>query len=185
MELSLDPKGYIPNGLPPDEEIFVRIIPRNSLGEATECEEFSFRTDPLATLPGCASIIYPQDGELDVPLSPVIRWDAVDGADGYFISVGYDPSENAPPLPKTRFRIDSNLIEVDEDNVVNFDFLRFTQNTQVFIKITPYNSAGEALDCKQTSFFTFVECGPFYDINNELQDLSPTLEFPEAIGIFK
>lgn len=166
-ELFYDP----PADLPPDTDIYVRIIPENRLGTALNCDEFSFRTGPLATLPACASIIYPQDQELDVPLSPLIRWNSVTGAEGYLVSIGTTPTLN-DILDNADFR------GATETGVIDFE-----PNRQYFITIIPYNIAGLAQGCVQTSFFTFLGCGPYFDINGDLVDLTPVLTFPERIGI--
>ncbi len=157
--------------LPPETDIYVTIIPENRLGQAVNCQEFSFRTGPLATIPSCSSIIYPADGEFDVPLSPLIRWNGVTGADGYFVSIGTSPTLND-------ILDNADFSGATETNVINFE-----PNRQYFITITPYNSAGQAQACVQTSFFTLLGCGPYFDINGNLIDLNPALNFPSSIGI--
>ena len=166
-DLSYNP----PADLQPETDYYVTIIPENRLGQATNCDEFSFRTGPLATIPACSPIIYPSDLEFDVPLSPRIRWSPVTGADGYLVSIGTSPTLN-DILDNADFSSDT------ETNVINFD-----PNRQYFITITPYNSAGIAQNCRQTSFFTLLGCGPYFDTSGNLIDLSPVLNFPTSIGI--
>ena len=169
--LSLRPFDFLPDGLPPETEIFVRIIPENRLGAPAGCEDFSFTTGPLATLPECASIIYPLDGEFDVPLSPVIRWSPVVGAEGYRVSIGTSPTQN-------------DVIDNGEyRNQTQIGIIDFEPNSQYFVTITPFNTAGEALNCQTTSFFTLLGCGPFFDTNGDLVDFSPEITFPEVVGI--
>ena len=160
-----------PADLPPETPIYVRIIPENRLGTAVNCREFTFRTGPLATLPACTTIIYPQDGELDVPLSPLIRWNSVTGAEGYLVSIGTTPNLN------------DILDNADFKNATETAVINFEPNRQYFITIRPYNIAGVAQGCVQTSFFTFLGCGPYFDVNNNLVDLTPVLTFPATIGI--
>jgi len=157
--------------LPPDTEIFVSIIPENRLGPASSCPTFSFTTGPLATIPNCSLIIYPANLEFNVPISPRIRWSSVPNADGYFVSIGTSPTQN-DILNNADFR---GLTETD---VINFE-----PNRQYFITIIPYNSAGSAQSCSQTSFFTLLGCGPYFDTSGNLIDLSPPINFPENIGI--
>ena len=165
--LSLDPFS----DWPAETEIFVRIIPENRLGSPTGCEEFSFTTGPLATLPECASIIYPSDGEFDVPLSPLIRWSPVTGAEGYLVSIGTSPAQND-------ILDNGDFGDQTETGVIDFE-----PNRQYFITITPYNIAGEALNCETTSFFTLLGCGPFFDPDGTLIDFSPEITFPEVVGV--
>ncbi|MBT8206057.1 MAG: T9SS type B sorting domain-containing protein [Eudoraea sp.] len=166
-ELQYDPDP----DLLPETDYYVTIIPENRLGPAANCREFSFRTGPLATIPACSSIIYPTDGEFDVPISPLIRWNSVTGAEGYFVSIGTSPTLND-------ILDNADFSGATETNVINFE-----PNRQYFITITPYNSAGQALACNQTSFFTLLGCGPYFDIDGNLIDLNPTLDFPNNIGI--
>lgn len=168
---SLSPTDYLPEGLPPEEEIIVRITPRNSLGAAAGCEPFSFQTGPLATLPGCSPIIYPSNGEFDVPISPLIQWSSVAGAEGYRVSIGTSPSQN------------DILDNADLGNQTETGVIDFQPNRQYFITIIPYNVAGEAQDCQTTTFFTLLGCGPFFDPDGNLIDFSPELNFPETVGI--
>ena len=164
--------SYVPPAdLPPETDIYVRIIPENRLGVAVNCGEFSFRTGPLATLPACTTIIYPQDQELDVPLSPIISWNAVTGAEGYLVSIGTTPTLN------------DILDNADFRNITQTGVINFEPNRQYFITITPYNIAGLAQGCIQTSFFTFLGCGPYFDVLGNLVDLTPVLTFPTTIGI--
>lgn len=177
--LSLRPSEFLPAGLPPETEIFVEIIPLNRLGSATGCEGFRFTTGPEATLPGCGGILYPADGEFNIPLSPVIRWAPVAGAEGYLVSIGTSPFDNNV-LDNARFqRRDPETGEiVTETGVIDFE-----PNRQYFVTIRPFNSAGTALDCLTTSFFTLVGCGPYFDANGDLVDFSPEITFPESVGI--
>lgn len=172
-DLSFDPSDYLPNNadLPAETQIYLRIIPLNRLGEASGCEEFSFTTGPLATLPECASIIYPSDGQFDVPLSPEIRWSPVVGAEGYIVSVGTSPFQN-DIIDNGNYR-----------NQTEIGIIDFEPNRQYFVTITPYNIAGEAVGCQTTSFFTLLGCGPFFDPDGNLIDFSPEITFPEVVGI--
>ncbi|MCK0124507.1 right-handed parallel beta-helix repeat-containing protein, partial [Gelidibacter sp. F2691] len=44
---------------PEDTEIFISVIPYNSVGPTTGCSGISFTTETLATIPGCATITSP------------------------------------------------------------------------------------------------------------------------------
>jgi gliding motility-associated-like protein len=171
-QLVVDELFYDPFAdLPPDTEIFVTIIPENRLGQASNCQTYSFTTGPQATIPNCSLIIYPANLEFNVPLSPRIRWSSVPNADGYLVSIGTSPNRN-DVLNNADFR---GLTETD---VINFE-----PNRQYFIRIVPYNSAGTAQSCIQTSFFTLLGCGPYFDTAGNLVDLTPSLIFPDTFGI--
>ncbi|MDM9630799.1 T9SS type B sorting domain-containing protein [Robiginitalea aurantiaca] len=165
--LSLDPPG----DLPPETEIFVRIIPENLNGLASGCEEYSFTTGIDTPLPDCAVMLSPADGEGNVPLSPLLQWTAVPGAEGYRLSIGTSPFLN------------DILDNANLGNVTETDVLNFEPNRVYYIRVVPFNIAGEALNCEQTNFSTILGCGPYFDAGGNLIDLSPPLNFPPAIGI--
>lgn len=160
-----------PADLPEEQAIYVTITPYNGIGPATNCLPQSFRTGPLATLPGCATILYPQNGEPNIPLSPLIRWQPVAGATGYRVSIGTSPFDN-------------DVLDGDNfGNVTEINVIDFEPNRIYYIRIVPYNDAGEALDCPQTSFSTILGCGPYFDAMGTLVDLSPPITFPDQVGI--
>lgn len=157
--------------LPPETPIYVRIVPFNENGPAGSCTEFSFTTGPLVTLPSCPVLIYPADGTQNVPLSPIISWAPVPGADGYVLSLGSTPTDNdilnaADFGPRT------------ETGVLDFEYNRI-----YYLTLTAYNSAGVSLGCSQTSFSTGVGCGPYFDSGGNLVDLHPEITFPAQVGI--
>ncbi|EAR14932.1 T9SS type B sorting domain-containing protein [Robiginitalea biformata] len=160
-----------PADLPEEQDIYVRVVPQNENGEPTGCSESTFRTGPLATLPGCSVLRYPADGESNIPLSPVLEWDPVPGATGYIVSIGTSPTTN------------DVLDSADLRNVTETDVINFLPNTIYFVRIVPYNSAGEALGCGQTTFSTILGCGPYFDAGGNLVDLHPEITFPATVGI--
>ena len=174
-DLALRPQDYLPDGLPPETEIFVQITPSNRLGPATGCEPFSFTTGPLATLPTCSSMVYPADGAFNVPLLPTIQWDPVDGAEGYYVSMDTSPFFDDDPI-YDRVTLTSTSFGISE-------FRPLDPNSVYFVRIVPFNEAGEAQGCTTISFYTIVGCGPYYDGNGELISFSPELTFPETVGI--
>ncbi|MBT8309187.1 MAG: T9SS type B sorting domain-containing protein [Flavobacteriaceae bacterium] len=165
--LSYDPI----NDFPFDTEIFVEIIPYNENGSASGCSEVSFTTGPFAVLPICSNIIYPLDGEINVDLTPLIEWEAVSNATGYIVSIGSTPFDNDV--------LDAGVFTNNSTFVLNFE-----SNSVYFIEIVPFNSAGEAIGCGQTSFSTILGCGPFFDVNTgELTTLNPVLTLPSEVGL--
>ncbi len=160
-----------PADFPAETTIYVRIVPYNDNGDADACLEEQFTTGPLATLPLCSQMVSPVNGESNVPLSPVLEWEAVAGADGYIVSIGTSPFDN-DVLDNVRFF--TNLT-----NVINFE-----PNRIYYIRIIPFNTAGEAIGCGQETFSTILGCGPYFDPGTgELVDLRPEIDFPELVGI--
>ena len=160
-----------PVDLPDLTEIFVEIIPYNENGSLSVCQEESFTTGEIAALPGCANIIYPPDGEINVPLSPFVEWEPVPGATGYRLYIGRTPFDNDV--------LDGGIFTTTSTFVINFE-----SNNVYFIRVVPFNDAGEAIGCFQSSFSTVLGCGPFFDADTgELVSLNPVLTFPDQIGI--
>ena len=126
-------------------QIFVTIIPYNSLGNATGCTEESFTTFSNLPLPICTTLTLPLNNATDVPVDSNITWNAATDATGYFISYG---TNNA-----------ANNIEnmVDVGNVLTYNpATDFPDETVIYVVITPYNSAGNAVACSTESFETEV-----------------------------
>ncbi|MBC2839949.1 T9SS type B sorting domain-containing protein [Robiginitalea sp. SC105] len=160
-----------PADLDPDTVYYVRITPYNENGDNGPCEEYSFTTGPLATLPGCTTMVSPANGAFNVSLSPQLEWNPVAGADGYRVSIGSTPLQNDV--------LDGVSLDTNRTDVLNFE-----PNSVYFIRIVPFNEAGEALDCTQESFSTILGCGPYFEaLTGELIDLHPEVTFPESVGI--
>jgi len=157
--------------LPFDTQIFVEIVPYNENGMAGSCVEENFTTGPLAVLPSCTSIISPVDGAINVGLSPFIEWQAVTGATGYKVFIGSSPFDNDV--------LDGDVFTATSTFVINFE-----PNSVYFILIIPFNAAGDAIGCSQTSFSTVLGCGPYFDlITGELTSLNPILTLPSEVGL--
>ena len=155
-----------PGELPPDTQIFVRIIPKNENGSAQNCTDFSFRTGAVAPLPGCTSLIQPLNGETNIPLTPLLEWVAVPGATGYRVTIGTSPG-GSDVLNDATFFTNSTFV------------IDFEPNRTFFITITPFNDSGDAIACGQESFSTLLGCGPFLDPNTgEFVSLNPDITLP-------
>lgn len=165
--LFYDPPADFPN----DAQIFVEIIPYNENGNATGCLEESFTTGNLGTIPDCTTIISPSDGEFNIGLSPFIEWTIVPNATGYIVNIGSTPFDNDV--------LDGGIFFTNSTFVINFE-----PNSVYFIQIIPFNDAGEAIGCMQTTFSTILGCGPFFDVvTGELVTLNPELTLPDEIGL--
>ena len=155
----------------PDTTIYVRISPYNENGNAIGCAEESFTTASLGDPPGCTQLIYPPDGAINVPLSPVLEWTAVPNAIGYIVYIGRTPFVNDV--------LDGGIFSTNTTQVLNFE-----SNNTYFVRIIPFNDAGQAQGCNQESFSTILGCGPFYDPDTgELTTFYPESDFPDSVGI--
>lgn len=165
--LSFDPSG----DLPPGTLIYVSIVPYNENGDAVGCAEESFTTGSLGDPPGCTRLISPEDGEINVELSPRIEWEPAPGATGYIVNIGRTPFINDI--------LDGVVYTTTFILVLNFD-----PNSTYFVEIIPFNDAGQAQGCPQESFSTILGCGPFFDeATGELVILNPEINFPDRVGI--
>ncbi len=167
-----DALSYNPvNDLPANSVIYVSLTAYNRLGDASPCSEFSFTTSELAPLPDCTSMIYPSDGETNVPLTPILEWEGIPDATGYRITLGTSP-----------FAADV-LDNVTFPPVTQTGILELEANRTFFITIIPFNEAGEAIGCSQESFTTSQGCGPFFDpVSGELMTMNPEIDFPPIIA---
>nr|WP_297783288.1 T9SS type B sorting domain-containing protein [uncultured Allomuricauda sp.] len=160
-----------PEGLLPSEStIYVTITPYNSLGSAMGCAYQQFSTKAESEIPDCTSIIYPQNGETNVPLSPLLEWYAVPDATGYIVTIGTTPTETDI--------LDGAIFYTNTTPVVNFE-----PNKTFFITIVPFNDAGQAEGCTQTSFTTILGCGPYLDFDTgEYVIINPEIDFPDSFS---
>ncbi len=151
--------------------IYVRITPYNAIGTALNCPEFSFTTSAPAILPGCTSLVNPANGDSNVPLTPLVEWNAVPGAVGYKVTIGNSPT-TADILDNTSFFTNRTFI------------LELEANRTFFVTIIPFNAAGDAIGCQQESFSTLLGCGPFFDpASGELISLNPEINFPDTVSL--
>ncbi|MAZ26136.1 MAG: hypothetical protein CL868_03530 [Cytophagaceae bacterium] len=133
----------LPDDLPEDTEIFVSVIPYNSAGNATGCAEESFMTETLPTPPGCTTLSTPVDGATDVAIGTNLSWNASAEATGYILTMGTTPGGM------------DILDNVDLGNVTTHDLPDdLPANTEIFVSVIPYNSAGNATGCAEESFMT-------------------------------
>ncbi len=159
-----------PGDLPVSTTIYVQITPYNENGDLSPCTEQSFTTGDLATLPGCTSLINPSDGAINVPLTPNLEWAEVAEATGYLVTLGSSPF-SSEVLDNVSFPTNSTFV------------LNFEPNTTYFIRITPFNDAGQAIGCVQETFSTILGCGPFFNQSGELVDLNPQIDFPDHFSV--
>jgi gliding motility-associated-like protein len=131
------------NDLPSETIIYVTIVPYNTSGDAVGCTSESFETEVI--VPDCAVLSNPSNGEENVPLESTINWDEVEKTDGYRITMGTTPGGND---------IVDNLDLGQETSYTHEE--EFPFDTEIFVTVIPYNSAGDAEGCEQQSFTTLI-----------------------------
>ena len=159
--------------LPVDQDIFVRIVPENSNGQATgNCETFSFTTSGTEIRPQCSMFVNPANGAINVPLTPRLEWMEVPQATEYLISIGTTPTSNDI--------LDNLVFRATSTYVINFE-----PNSTFFATVIPRNSAGQAIGCLQTTFSTILGCTSYVNNEGERVSLRPEVSFPEQISFCK
>lgn len=159
-----------PDDFPPETEIFVQLLPYNENGQAAGCLIESFITGEAGQPPPCTRLISPMDGAINVALSPIVKWEAVQGAEGYIVTIGSSPFNNDV--------LDEAIFFETQVSILNFE-----PNSTYYVEIIPFNEAGRAQGCEQESFSTILGCGPFIDEDTgELIFLGPEINFPDTVG---
>src|SRR5690606_31998858 len=129
------------SNFPEGTAIYVRVTPYNEVGEATACVEEQFTTETLLKIPACTQLISPIDGSTQVAIDTDIQWDLVEEAEGYRISIGTSIGE-------------SDIIDnLDLGDVTSYSHTsNFPEGTAIYVRVTPYNQAGEATACLEEQF---------------------------------
>ncbi|WP_333660823.1 T9SS type B sorting domain-containing protein [Chishuiella changwenlii] len=129
----------------------VLIHPENTLiGISKEnCSIYRFKTEKVPTIPACTSVTLPANGGKNVALTPIIRWNKVEDATSYLITIGTTPDGND---------ILDNYNVGDVDNFTLTTALKHA--TTYYVKITATNSVGPAVSCSVSSFETIPAPDP-------------------------
>lgn len=136
------------NNLPDAETIFVTIIPYNTQGSAVSCSSESFETAALKPLPECTTLISPINGERDVDPFIDLVWNISENAEGYVLEVGTTPDGD-------------EFFSQDVGLTTFYNFRTdLPEGRPIYVKITPYNERGEAIDCLGESFITNIPTKP-------------------------
>ncbi len=113
---------------------YVKITPYNNIGDAQNCIESNFRT--YDQIPSCTTLSSPLNGDINVPQSVSIVWNVPTIiANGYKLRVGTTAGGG------------QILNNVNVGNVSTYTFSNLPLGAVIFIKITPYNALGDALNC--------------------------------------
>ena len=144
LDVGLVTTYNLPNPLPFNTTIYVRIIPYNELGDAS-CSYQSFSTEPNI-LPLCTSLASPLAGATNVSLSANIQWaHSVGNQTGYKITIGTTPTGGEI----------ANQLNVG--NVTSYDPPGYLPHSSViYVKITPYGANGDVPGCVTQSFTTLI-----------------------------
>ncbi|WP_132703790.1 T9SS type B sorting domain-containing protein [Winogradskyella wandonensis] len=131
------------NELPQNTEIFVTVIPYNTSGNASGCNEISFTTELL--IPDCTTTLLSPAALTDVPITTNLQWDTTAYTDGYILTVGTTPGGN-------------NIVDAEDvGNTNNYTFVSdLPQGETIYVSITPYNAIGNAVNCSAYSFTTEI-----------------------------
>lgn len=152
-------------GLPDNTEIFVTISLFLDNGNFVTCPSESFTTVDIITPPGCTTLNGPLPNAQNVKLGEMITWAYAPTATGYRLTIG--TSEGGSEV----------LPETDLGNVLNYDPPEnLPVNSNIFVKLVPYNDNGTAQNCVEQSFVTG-------DSNIDCEQFRPEITVPETIGL--
>lgn len=150
---------------------YASVTPRNALGEAVGCNNDSTFTTLInaSEVPECTMLNSPVNGEDNVAITPLLTWLPVANADGYRLTIGSSPTA-------------SDIVDdIDFGNVTSTFVVDFDEGIKYYVTVTPYNTAGDAIDCIQTCFTTTLGCGPYFDpITGETVDLNPQITLEDS-----
>ncbi len=107
------------------------------------------------TLPDCTTLTDPVDGETGVEITTDISWQASDGADGYYLTVGTYPGSG----------------DIQDGDVGNITVWSppydFDCETTIYVTVNPYNNAPYDNNCAEESFeteYVIADAGEDVDI---------------------
>ncbi len=136
------------NDLPESETIYVTIVPYNTQGTSVACVSESFMTAALKPLPECTTLVSPINGERNVDPFVDLVWNISENAEGYLLEVGTTPEGD-------------EFFSQDVGLTTFYNFRTdLPEGRPIYVKITPYNERGEAIECLRESFVTNVPTIP-------------------------
>ena len=90
----------------------------------------------------CTSLLYPQNGSTKIPSNITLKWQTVEGAAGYNLSVGIGSNFN------------SIIDNIDVGNVDTFRLNNLPCGSRINVLLTPYNESGDMSFCPKEYFNT-------------------------------
>ena len=137
--------SYTPGALKENFPYYWQIVPKNICGDAAGCAVLTFTTIAATVVPACAGNPNPADPSINVPLTPTLSWDAVEGIENYDI---YLDTVNPP------------LAMLGPVTTTSYVPAALTVNTVYYWQVVPTNSQGPATGCGIWSFTTVVCVAP-------------------------
>ncbi|WP_299101065.1 BspA family leucine-rich repeat surface protein [uncultured Winogradskyella sp.] len=135
----------IPNDLQNTWTYYVTIIPYNSIGDATGCNEEIFITeDPISTTPACTNLTSPSNGDTDIVTTlNQITWSTAANATSYSVTISGTVNNDITNFETT-------------DTFYNFTNA-FVNGEVVTVSIIPFNATENASGCISESFTIIPE----------------------------
>ncbi len=138
-----------PLGLPQNTQVYATISLFFLNRPQIDCSTYSFTTEEVTTAPACATLRSPSNGATAVNIATNVSWAYVVGATGYFLTLETVPGSG---------NIANNI---DVGNVLSYNPpVDFPNDTEIFVRITPYNAIGNAISCPSQSFTTSILATP-------------------------
>ncbi|WP_346882324.1 BspA family leucine-rich repeat surface protein [uncultured Algibacter sp.] len=134
----------IPEDLLEDRLYYVTIIPYNDTFDAKDCneDEETFRTGNSTSPPSCTSLTSPTNITLPVSPDTNLTWTPVPKATGYKLTIGTTSGG-------------TEIFTGDVNNITSYDpIVDFPESTTIYVKVTPYNINGDAINCPEVIFTT-------------------------------
>ncbi|HRQ30650.1 MAG TPA: hypothetical protein PLU49_11285, partial [Saprospiraceae bacterium] len=133
---------YVLENLPYRDTVYLKIVPYNTSGFATECQSVWFVTEDFPAPPACTDLLSPISEATGISVYTDLQWEKIPDATGYQITVGNCSGCN---------NILDSLLVGDVDFV---DPGILPGNDTIFVRIIPFNDGGMASECQEAFFVT-------------------------------
>jgi gliding motility-associated-like protein len=125
--------------------------------DSGQCVSTTLTTMTIIVSPNimCTQLIFPKNGQIDLPINTHLKWGRIQGATGYFINIGTQSGSTDI----------ENYTDIGNSNM--YSNITWKPNTTYYITIIAYNNFGEAIDCNETSFSTTFKIPSFFTPNGD------------------